>query len=82
MTGSSWMRALQSADPDDMSGPIRVTVVTTAEDLKGAIDEGTQHIEIRRHLDLTGLSAGSEGAPLLGDVPASLKSLQVRALYH
>ena len=80
---SPGMRALQDAQSGDSgakSEPTLVTVVTTAEELKGAIEQGLEHIEIRRHLDLRALSAGSDGASLLGDIPASLTSLQVRAL--
>lgn len=76
------MRGLQQEERNDVVGdeaqPTRVTVVSSAEQLKGAIQQGIEHIEIRRHLDLTGLSLDeAQGGTLLGDVPAAVKSVQV-----
>lgn len=64
-----------------------VTVVATARQLQVAVEKGDPHIEIRRHLDLSGLAplepggaaaaAGFESLAL-GVLPASVKSIRVR----
>lgn len=81
------MRTLQQETPsDDESGTsttaesTSVTVVATAGDLRDAIKQGIEHIEIRKHLDLTSLPilGTAPGTTLLGDVPARVKSIQVR----
>lgn len=74
------MRALQQTEQTSgASGtkPISVTVVSTAGDLQEAIRQGIEHIELRRHIDLRELALdAAEGPALLGNVPASVKSLQ------
>ena len=58
-----------------------VTVVTTAEGLRAALDVGAQHIEIHEHLDLTGLELEAANR-ILGVIPESVRSIRVRNRSH
>jgi hypothetical protein len=56
---------------------VNVTTVTTAEELKAAIDGGDRHVHIANHLDLTILPASNaivwfEAGPLLQSVTVRL----------
>jgi hypothetical protein len=56
---------------------VSVTTVTTAEELKAAIDGGARHVHITNHLDLTTLPAATpyalfEPGPLLQSVTVRL----------
>lgn len=53
-----------------------LTVVTTAQELADAASSGAQHIELRSHLDLTEVNVGQD--PILGYLPATVKSIRVR----
>ena len=57
-----------------------ITAVRSAAELLQAVEAGAQHIEIRKHLDLTGISPRQNldpGPVLLGEVPLSLQSIRV-----
>jgi hypothetical protein len=61
-----------------------VTTVTTAEELKAAIDGGTRHVHITNHLDLTALPAATNDSlfspgPLLQSVTVRLCQSAVAA---
>ena len=79
------MRGLRQNTQTDVavaaSKIITITVVNNAEELQIAIEQGAEHIEVRQHLDISKLSIdAAEGPALLGQVPESVKSLQVRTL--
>jgi hypothetical protein len=62
-------------------GPPIVALVRTPEELKLAIEVGTQHIVIKSHLDLTGLQPVTDvlgNRFTLGTLPATVQSLIVR----
>jgi hypothetical protein len=60
-----------------LQGAPEVTVVTTAEQLKGAVVAGKPYIEIQAHLNLTSMEFVDANA-LLGSIPATVKSIRVR----
>jgi hypothetical protein len=55
---------------------VSVTMVTTAEELKAAMDGGARHVHITNHLDLTTLTASTNDS-LFGPGPL-LQSVTVR----
>ena len=55
-------------------------MVESAEALQVAVVEGTPHIEIRAHLDLTTLELANQDA-ILGPVPSTVESIRVRCCY-
>jgi hypothetical protein len=66
-------------------GPPIVALVRTPEELKSAIEVGTQHIVIKSHLDLTGLQPVTDvlgNRFTLGTLPATVESLIVRYPTH
>jgi hypothetical protein len=54
-----------------------ITIVETPTALKTAVEAGSEHIEIRAHLDLSELAL-TENDRIFGRVPASVKSIRVR----
>lgn len=70
LTKASARKLLQDSEASE------VTVVTSAETLLDAFVSGVRHIEIREHLDLTGLNISPSFR--LGPVPATVKSIRVR----
>lgn len=58
------------------AGEEGLTVVTTAQELADAASSGAQHIKLRSHLDLTEVNVGQD--PILGYLPATVKSIRVR----
>lgn len=58
-----------------------VTTVTTAAEFTAAVKLGASHIEIQRHLDLTGwsstLSSSHPGGSSAFEVPTSVQSVRV-----
>ena len=61
------------------------TIVKTAEDLRSAVKRGDANIEVQAHLDLTGWEMEDCGGGvncILGQIPATVKSIRVRAVYH
>lgn len=67
-------RALRQQAPD-------IIEVRTAQELVTAVERGDVHIEIREHLDLTGISPLGNldpGPVLLGEIPLSVQSIRVR----
>jgi hypothetical protein len=56
---------------------INVTIVTTAEELKAAVDGGVMHVHITKHLDLTGLPGNTFDPVVVFDPGPSLQSVTV-----
>lgn len=54
-----------------------VTIVTTPLELIMAVSQSDPHIEIRAHLNLTGVQLPAGSTHVLGDVPAGVLSIQV-----
>ena len=66
---------------DDAAVPPHVATVSTAADLRAAIEAGAQHIVLRSHIDLTSLDAmtdASGGTATLAPLPATVQSITVR----
>jgi hypothetical protein len=55
----------------------KVTVVTTAEELRAAVDAGEPHIELQEHIDLTKLPR-TDAEYNLGIIPRQVLSMRVR----
>lgn len=69
-------QVLELEDVVSESVATEVTVVTSAEALLDAFVRGVRHIELREHLDLTGLNVSPSFR--LGPVPTTMKSIRVR----
>jgi hypothetical protein len=54
-----------------------VAIVTTAFELLKEIKHGSPHIEIREHINLSGLNLAEKATHVLGDVPSGVLSIQV-----
>lgn len=62
------------------AGEAERTIVTTPEQLQEAVQRGDEHIEVQKHLDLTGLAMQNCGGGvncILGAVPATVKTIRV-----
>lgn len=61
------------------AGEAERTIVTTPEQLLEAVQRGDEHIEVQKHLDLTGLAMQNCGGGvncILGAVPATVKTIR------
>lgn len=75
-TGKPHKRSvLELEDVVSESEAAEVTVVTSGEALLDAFVRGVRHIELREHLDLTGLNISPSFR--LGPVPTTVKSIRV-----
>lgn len=68
-----------------MGDGAEVTVVLDAEGLRGAIEHGSKHIELRSHLDLTALTPLLDGLgvsrdKLLGYLAEEVQTIRVCTL--
>ena len=57
-----------------------ITLVFTSVELRKAIQEGAEYIELQEHIDLMELEV-KPGDMLLGTIPPSVKSIRVRCEY-
>lgn len=55
----------------------KVTVVSTAQQLKDAVEDGAMHIEIQEHISLVELKGGKDDEPLLSVLSSNTKSIRV-----